>query len=280
MPPAISATLRNTGPIGLTAIVFEAPIPASTELVEAPGSTGGSGVRFEVAELAGGAEVEVWFRVRLAHPWGSALQVVAQGTVRSAELVAVLSDDPAEAGAANPTVVPVAIPSCTLTKVDVLVHDLDGHGASAGDTIEYRLVLRNLTGAGATQLRLRDELPAGVDLVPGSVVTTRGVVESEAPVAVAIGTVGVGELIEVRFRVVLDGTPVVLNQAWLDLYELAAIASDDPDQPGPSDPTRTEVGGGGVAEIPALDTMGLILLAVILAAACLWTLRRATGNGA
>ncbi len=104
-----------------------------------------------------------------------------QGTVNSAELPAVLTDDPALGGDADPTVTPItAAPVLVAEKTATLAIDADAGGtASPGDTLAYTVTVRNTGNISATGVTLIDQVPFATAVVPDSVTTTAGTVEGE-----------------------------------------------------------------------------------------------------
>ncbi len=177
------------------------------------------------------------------------MDVVNQGTVTSAELPAVLTDDPDLGGAADPTVTMiVAAPRLVVAKTDALVVDADGDGVpSPGDSLQYTVTSVNLGNTSATAAVLTDPIPANTAVVPGSVTTTQGVVVSEDPVSVELGEIaGGGGGATVTFVVSIvhplpAGVAEVVNQGSVSSSELADVLTDDPDVGGAADPTVTMV---------------------------------------
>ena len=64
--------------------------------------------------------------------------------------------------------------------------------------------MQNRGSREATDVRLNDPVPVRTSLVAGSVTTSQGVVVSEIPVAINVGTVSPGQVVTVRFRVRID----------------------------------------------------------------------------
>ncbi len=136
--------------------------------------------------------------------------------------------------------------------------------AGAGETLNYILRIGNDGSAQATQVVVKDQLPAGVSYLPGSTTNTCGVASPDQagtspvlrPAGLNVGTLAVNERCEVRFKVtvnagVADGT-VLSNFFTVDAAEL------DPLRVGPAQteiqaaelgqPTkRVSVAGGGGA---------------------------------
>lgn len=146
----------------------------------------------------------------------------------------------------------VAVPDLVLSKDDALLIDNDSSGdVSPGDTLRYTLVLDNI-GAAATTNVLIDDVPDGnTSLVVGSVTTSSGTVNvgntaGDTVVQVAIASVAAGETVTITYDTLIDdplasGVTEVVNQATFDSDQLPPGTSDDPDPPGPNDPTVVPV---------------------------------------
>jgi len=145
-------------------------------------------------------------------------------------------------------------------KVDRLAFDADGDGApSAGDVIDYEITLTNTGDSAATGVVFEDVIPEHTTLVPGSVFTSVGTVLSEDPVRVVVGSVGPGVPVTLAFRVRIDPAippevEQIVNQGAVTSAQLPFVPTDDPDLPGPVDPTVTSlVRGAPVLEAEKTD---------------------------
>lgn len=229
--------------------------PASTSIVAGSVSTdrgtivGESPVEVALGALGAGETATIRFRVVVAPVVPSGFDAVSnQGLVTSEELPAVPTDDPALGGDADPTVTTiVAAPRLVVEKSDTLAVDAGGDGvASPGDTIDYRITVRNRGNTSATGLVVEDPAPADAAIEPGSATTSVGVVVSVDPLRVEIEELRGGESAELHLRARIDG-PIaagvrqIANQAAVTSVELPLVASDDPDVGGTSDPTVTPV---------------------------------------
>jgi len=175
--------------------------------------------RYE-AELSGLAEGEHWIEARA---------VDTAGNEASAEAV---------------TFTLRLAPELRVTKVDQLVADLDGDGfASPGDTLGYTIEVRSVGEGALSAVRLDDLPPTELVVVAGSVAADTGTVLSESPVAVDLGTLEPGAVARVSFQAALGFTdlPEIQNQAVVTSAELPPVLSDDPEELGDADPTRTPV---------------------------------------
>ena len=240
--PATSVVVSDTIPTG--ASVETGSVQASQGSV-----TSESPVQATLGEIAAGGSASVTFRVVIASPFPRPQTSVSnQASVASAELPAVLTDDPSTAAVGDPTVTPVATsPVLSATKTAVLHTDVDGDNQqSPGDVLEYRITISNTGSAPATGVTFVDQAPGYTLIVPGSVTTSAGTVESDSPVRVTIGELDGSSQVEIRFRVAIDavvpgGVTTVSNQGSVASAELPAVLTDDPAVGGTADPTVTAI---------------------------------------
>ncbi len=262
-----SVTLANVGNIAASGVMFDDVIGAHVRLL--PGSVtvspptsgnvtqgnspGDAAVQVEIGTLAGnGGIVSIGFDVIVDDPVPEGVdEVVNQGRVSSNELPEVLTDDPDGNGVADPTVTPLnSAPALSAVKTDALI-DADGNGfPSPGDTLRYTIVVRNDGNESVTTAVMSDSVDTShVTLVPGTATTSQGTVLSgnglgETSVDVALGTLVGGTSATIVFDVTINsplaaGQTEILNQATISCDQFPDLRSDDPDQPGAADPTRT-----------------------------------------
>ncbi|MCP3938332.1 MAG: hypothetical protein GY708_23535, partial [Actinomycetia bacterium] len=109
------------------------------------------------------------------------------------------------------------------------------------------ITLENAGTGIATGVVFDDPIPLDTALVAGSVTTSAGTIESEDPIRVAVGELGLGETVAIGFDVAIDsplaGLNEVVNQGVVSSVELPDLLTDDPDLPGAQDPTVTPVRG-------------------------------------
>lgn len=164
----------------------------------------------------------------------------------------------------------IGLPDLALAKTAALQADNDGSGdISAGDTLRYTLTLDNTGAAAANGIVIDDAPDANSALVVGSVITGSGTVNigntaGDTTIQVAIPTLAAGDTAIIEYDTVIDsplpaGVTEVVNQAVIESDELPPGISDDPDEPGPDDPTVVPVnaapdlsitkdeGGGGAS---------------------------------
>ncbi len=199
-----------------------------------------------------GDAVTLTYAVDVVTPMPAGVAFVErQGLVASEQLPQLPTDDPDRAGITNPTRTAIDADAVLVaTKTDRILIDADAsNSASPGDTLFYEIDIRNIGNANAAGVLFQDALDENVTLDPGGVQTTVGSVigdngPSARQVSVAIGVLGAGERASIAIRVKIN------EQAPADLRELVnqgrvlsddrpKLSTDDPDQPGSSDPTRT-----------------------------------------
>ena len=256
-------TVANIGDGEATEVALSDPVPASASVV--PGSvettvgavTGEGPVEVALGTVEAGDQARVTFRVRIDLPVAAGVdRIENQGVVTSAELPAVLTDDPELGGSEDLTVTMItAAPELVAEKTAELAVDADSDGgASPGDTLEYRVVVRNVGNTSATGVVLADPVPEHTAVVAGSVETDRGTVVSDDPVTVALGEIAGLDHAEVHFRVVIDdpiaaGVREVSNQGLVTSAELPDVVTDDPAVGGPADPTVTAITAAPVLRV-------------------------------
>ncbi|MDA8018227.1 MAG: choice-of-anchor A family protein [Thermoanaerobaculia bacterium] len=247
--PATAVRLDDVLPPELTVVPGSVVSSAGTVLDESP-------VAIDFGTLDPGTEAVVTFDalVDSALP-ASVFEVANQGAVTSAELPAVLTDDPARVGTADATVTTLTPkPLLIAEKTVELAVDSNADGeASAGDTLGYRIRIFNDGNVPATSVSLSDPIPLATAIVTDSVATSAGAVTSEDPVTVAIGEVDPGEEVIVTFDVaIIDPLPSgvfeVSNQGLVTSAELPDLPTDDPTTSTSADPTITPLAGEPVLE--------------------------------
>ncbi len=261
-----SITVSNTGNEAATGVVFTDVPDANTTLVVGSvtttagvvvlGNTAGNPtVEVKIGNIVGGSSAIITFDVRINSPVPVGVtQVSNQGSVTSNETASVLTDNPAVAGNADPTITTItAAPLLRASKVDTLAIDADSNGVpSPGDTIEYAITLVNTGTTGATSIVFNDTPGTNLSLVVGSVTTTQGTITSgntsgNTSVSVSVGTLaGGGASATIRFRARVasplpTGVTQVTNQGSVSSAGSATFLTDDPDFAGSSDPTVTAV---------------------------------------
>lgn len=192
---------------------------------------------------------------------------------------ATVSDD--GSGGADPTpgnntdtdTTPVAL-SVAASKDDLIpLSDTRG----AGDEITY-LVSFAPNGT-VPSLRYLARNPVAVRLIPGTVTTTSGTITAgnaaaDATVEILTGPLSAGETVTVTYKAVIDDPldPTLEFAAWEGVvYGPVNVeaTTDDPETFEYPDPTRTRlahVAPRAVPDIPTLNQLGLIALALALAA--------------
>ncbi len=273
--------VENRGAAAATVVELADPVPAHTRVV-AGSVTASAGtvigedpVTVELAEIAAGVTVEVSFEVEIDDPLpGRVSEVSNQGGVASAELPVVLTDDPSVGGASDPTVTAVLAEPLLVVEKTVSIAGSDAVTAAPGDTLEYRLTVRNLGNVAATAIELTDPIPAHATALAGSVDASAGEVISEDPVTVGLAELAVGAELAVVFEVRVDdllpaAVSEISNQATVASAELTDRVSDDPATPDAGDATViavADVGQISIADVTVLESAGGAELTVSLAA--------------
>lgn len=139
-----------------------------------------------------------------------------------------------------------SLPPALRAEKRAAVIDRDGDGmTSPGDEIVYTIEIFNDGDSVALEVTLTDAIPANTQLVPGSILPESGLVSSD-PVVVAFDPIEPGATSIVQFAVAIDeplaaGVAEIVNSGVVSSLDQPGILTDDPDLPGPADPTRTPV---------------------------------------
>lgn len=216
-----NVVLTDTIPTGLTFVTSsESTTGGATLIVTAPNLT------LSVPTLAPGATISGSFDVEIDSPLrnddGDPTRevFVNQGSVTSDQTSPVPTDgntDPTDGE--QPTMFPaVATPGTGTPALDAekrVTHSNDVHGdglVNPGDGLTYVATIQNVGAAPALNVRFDDPRPNNVSITPGSVVTSQGVVLSEDPISINIGTLNPGQIVVVSFDVIIDpSTPHLTN---------------------------------------------------------------------
>ncbi len=276
------AILSNLGSAAMGQVTYENPVPEYTDYLEGTLTVSqGTVVNVDPLEVAlgditAGNTATIQFRVRIHDPFPAVPdEVTAQGLLRGSGFDDLLTTDPSTGVPQGPTVTAVGgAPDIRVLKMDVViaVNDPNPPGtARPGDTLLYEIALENSGDRGARDLHLADELPEYTRWAPGEVEVDHGEIVGVDPLEVEFyEIVGRGGEASVRFQVEIEQSlPLDLkyieNQAMVDHPILGILPSDDPDESGETDPTRTLI-FRSVIEIPMLDSPGLLVLMLTLMA--------------
>jgi uncharacterized repeat protein (TIGR01451 family) len=127
-----TVTLTNDGGADAFSVVFDDTPDPNTTLVAGSVTTtlggvtlgntaGDTAVQVDVGTLAGGGTATITFEVVVDDPLPDGVEEVAnQGTVTGSNLPSILTDDPAAAGGADPTVSPLVVPAPGVPEIPTL----------------------------------------------------------------------------------------------------------------------------------------------------------------
>ncbi len=256
-------TLQNQRGMAVRNVRFTDTLPTVLALV--PGLTTSQGVivagssvtdqqvQVDVGTIAADSTVTIRFRVGIRTPLPASVESVAnQGTVESSDFSTRQTDDPATATPNDATITPlVAKAAVEASLADFLFADANSDArVSVGDTLIYRLTIRNRGDKGSAQLQVRVPLAENVILVPNSVTTSMGIIRAgnepeDRIVRVDIGEVAGGGEARITFRLQIVPVPAsttVSHQALITALNVtgqSGIPSDDPDTELAADATVT-----------------------------------------
>ena len=289
--------LSNGGPVGLSSLTIVDEVdrlnaepafaPGSLNLVSVPAGADTSGTNavggvhgtglVHISNLAIGAQGEaddtvvVVFDIRLTPVIASGTVVLNQAEIFSAQLNAILSDDPGLPGDADPT--ETRITSAPRFEVLKTATPLEGDPGvlMAGETLRYTITIRNIGSENAINVTLRDYTPANTTYLPNSTTlnglpvpdpgpginplqngiainapedATAGFLRANPdPAAATVATVTFDVAVDPD---VMDGL-LICNQGFVNgsgagSGPVPEQPSDDPDTPMPDDPTCIIVG--------------------------------------
>jgi uncharacterized repeat protein (TIGR01451 family) len=262
-------------PRTLTVVTYPAGANISgTSNVGGTKSTGVLDVRS--LNLAANSEVLIQFDIKLATTLANRTVVSNQATLRLADnTVFALSDDPNINGTANPDVAgdedptKVTITSAATFVVKKTSTDLTGDPKVllAGETLRYTITVKNIGNANATNVVLRDLVPANTTYVAGSTTLNGAPVRDSAGLSPLVNGMLINSpsdttagsmpadasssqanVATITFNVVVNSNvvngTVISNQGFVTATDSGIVdyPSDDPNTPIPNDPTRNIVG--------------------------------------
>ncbi|HWR14926.1 MAG TPA: hypothetical protein VN577_08860 [Terriglobales bacterium] len=263
-------------------------VPGSLTLVAYPaganitGTSGTGGVKgtgvldIRNLNLPANSEAVIQLDIKLGSALANRTVVTNQAALHLADnTVFALSDDPNVNGTANPDVTGdedptrITIASSALFLVKKTSTDLtsDPNVLLAGETLHYTITVKNIGNANATNVVLRDLVPASTTYVAGST-TLNGVAVSDSgglsplvngmkinsPADATPGSMPAdpstsqANVATITFNVVVNANvvngTVISNQGFVTAVDNAIVdfPSDDPDTPIANDPTRDIVG--------------------------------------
>ncbi len=251
-------------------------------------AAGDGSVAVNIGTIADGGSVTITFDVVIKSPLPAGVtQISDQGKVTSSSLSNLLTDDPSQPGAADPTVIAVvSSPAVAATLTYALAVDANLNGkVDPGDTVKYTAVINDSGDQNAAAVVFAASIDPNARLVAGSVTTTAGSVTTgngagDASVAVALGTLpGNGGTATVTFEVQVDdplppAVTQISEQGTVIGSNFASTPTNDPTTPAPLDATVTPINREAIAQVPTLGGWGLLALAAALLALGLHRMRR------
>lgn len=261
-------TVTNPGGVPLTGVTATITPDSNSAVIvgsaqTADGTVIGTtpDVVFDFDEIpGGGGAVSGFFDVEVADPFPDGVtRLEVQGTVTADGFEPVLTDDPSQPGAADPTRTTVIVPTPNLVAylTGELGIDRDGNGfPSPGDLLRYSLRIDSVGSAPLTGVTVTVPIPDQATPVDGSVTTTVGTVTPGEAIEVDIGNLASFDHAEITFELdVAESTTAssIAVQASVTSNELGDQLSDDPSTPVIGDPTVLMLapsGGGTGPELP------------------------------
>jgi uncharacterized repeat protein (TIGR01451 family) len=268
---------------------FTDVLPASLTLVSASASSGAAvatlgtnTVTWNGSILPIGGTVTITINATINAPGGTSIS--NQGTTSfdgnndAVNETPGVTDDPGTGTANDPTIFGVAGANVTGTKTA-------SGSFSPGSVITYTIVLTNSAGAQADNPgnEFTDVLPASLTLIDASATSGAAVATVGTNTVTWNGALGAGASVTITIHATIHtGTAgtVVSNQGTIsydsngDGTNDASGVTNNPATPAANDPTSVTVAGVPIVTVPTLDEVGLAALALLLAGAALFGLRR------
>jgi uncharacterized repeat protein (TIGR01451 family) len=278
----VSATTDNPGN------EFTDVLPASLTLTGASATSGTAATSGNTATWNGSVPASGSVTITITATINTGMQgttISNQGSVsydsdlNGTNDATLLTDDPAVAGASDPTVFTVEGVVLAATKTATGTFD-------PGSTVTYTIVISNSGNTASPDNagnELTDVLPAGVTLVGAT--ATSGTAATSGNTATWNGSVPAGGSVTVTITATITGAAgsTISNQgsvsydADLNGTNETTVQTDNPAVGGASDPTTFVVAGGVIPPaVPTLSDWGLMLLGLGLLFAAWSVLRRRT----
>lgn len=223
-------TVTSTGVGYARDVVVTDPIPASTAYVAGSTSIDGAamtdataddgvdagqaGITARLGTLAPGATRTLTFRVRVSDSATGGAAIANTATAVFGGLAGGATSSVTSAPAVV-TVTVIPPPNIVVTETYQLVFDADNDGRiGPGDLLQYTVVVANRGAGPATGVTQTMQIPAVVEFIPRSLITTRGTATFSAPgtIVAQVGSLGAGESASIAWVVRLGANATSLDQ--------------------------------------------------------------------
>ncbi len=171
-------------------------------------------------------------------------------TTRMRTTSTIRTDDPSTIVLVDPTIVFLASNQrLEVVKQTMISTDANSNGnADVGDSLLYRVVIKNLASSTARNVRMNDTPDAKTRIVIGSVRTTHGTVitgnkNGDTRIRVDVGVLEPNATVIITYNVKINNTAsgTIVNQATVT-SDSGTMSSDDPRTSTLNDPTNIQVG--------------------------------------
>lgn len=259
-----ATNVKVTDVIDLNATLLNGSVSTTLGQISEGSGNGDSTVEVDIPKLDIGQEVKIRFTVQIKSPLVASVKQISNQASITADQGAILTDDPDVDGAQDPTVSVLNDQALIeASKTDLLLLDVGDIGFSAGDTIIYRVTIRNSGNVEAKEVIFEDILDQNISLLVSSVQTDQGTVlrgnqPGDTYVEVVVGTIPPKSDMSISFQAVINDSiaPSLLaisNQGVVYSANVADTPTDDPEVDGKTDATVTVLQPRAVLKLTMTD---------------------------
>ncbi len=270
-------TFQNRGNTEATGVVLRDRMPTDTQ-PNLEASTQGwlcelATCTYIIGNLPAGAQLSVDLAFYVNRLAVDTLENVADITLDQPDA------NPGDNRATDTTPIVPSTAALWVTKDDALALDEDSDGlADPGDQVSYTVDFVGLGPDVAEGIVYQVQMLEWLTLLRESVVLSSGRREEIGGVLrIRIPEIAPEEAVQLTYTFLVGEAPAgvteIVCQGLVCATNTPKIPSDDPDLPGPEDPTVTPLDPPmGIVEVPVLGVVGLVLLTVVLAGLGCWVI--------
>jgi len=249
-----AVTIYNAGTGSANSVVYaDVPnphtriLPDSVTTIRGTVVTGNSeddnAIRTDIGTIAPEESVVITYYAQLDAETRPGLRIDNQGMVTGSNVPDEPTDFPSTGAFNDPTVImPVSgIMSDANMEATKTATDMNNGDLEPGDTVEYRISIRNNGPDTAEDIVLFDSVPIHTTLIPGSLSTSQGTKSENSPLTVSMGDLDPGVTVSVSFQVTVNDdiapNAMIVNQGVIVGTGGVQTVTDDITTPFRDDPT-------------------------------------------